>query len=400
MSDRRLEDYLRGRLKRSLDELSGMNADDLLSENADVLVAGLLDKHMPTPVTVDWDGVTRSGVTEVTMQIRDQFGRDEIYTVPASKVVLSFPVAGTTEMLDYQASTFSLGPKHGKVSGSSINLEVTERTLDAEAIRARVDRLKQDISQRIGWANVELSTFASTAEQAIRTTYAARRERILNDRAVEDALGIPVRTSAAPRQPVPARRKQVTLEVRRAQVSFVPEPVLDEAIYRDVLDVVQSWARTMERTPKTADKLDEEELRDLLLGTLNGYWSGAAGGELFNGSGKTDILVRADDRNAFIAECKIWRGPKGVAEAVDQLLGYLVWRDSKAALLMFIKTADPAATIEKLHAAMEAHPSYVLTKEAADPSKQVDYIVTADEEGRRVSVAVVPVVLQVGAGPQ
>jgi len=301
-------------------------------------------------------------------------------------------------MLDYQASTFSLSPKYGKIAGGSIVVEVVERTLNADTIRAQIDRVKQDINQRSGWANAELQAFRSTAEQAVRSTCANRKERILNDRAVEDSLSIPVRTSGAPRQPIAARRKQIALQTRRAQAGFVPEPVLGDAIYRDVLDAVRSWARTLERTPKTADKLDEEELRDLLLGTLNGYWSGGAGGELFNGSGKTDILIREGDRNAFIAECKIWRGPKGAADALDQLLSYLVWRDSKAALVMFIKTADPAATIDKLHAAVEGHARYVLTKDATDPSSQVEYVVTADDEGRRVSLAVMPVVIRSAEG--
>jgi hypothetical protein len=187
----------------------------------------------------------------------------------------------------------------------------------------------------------------------------------------------------------------VTLKKRQEQSTFVPEPELGEAIYQDVLDVVRSWATSLERTPSTAAKLHEEELRDLLLGMLNGYWRGAAGGELFNGSGKTDILIREGDRNAFIGECKIWRGPKGIADALDQLLSYLVWRDSKAALVVFIRTADPAATVEKLHAAVEGHPSYVLTKKADNPRSLVEYLFTADAEGRRVALAVVPVVLVV-----
>lgn len=136
-----------------------------------------------------------------------------------------------------------------------------------------------------------------------------------------------------------------------------------------------------------------EGLHDLLLGSLNTYWEGSAGGELFNNNGKTDVLVRSDDRNVFIAECKIWSGPKAAAEAIDQLLGYLVWRDSKAALIMFIKTADPAATITKLHQAIEEHPRHVLTRASSDPSHQVDYILTADDEGRRIALAVIPVVL-------
>ena len=394
---RRLDDYLRDRLKRALDELARIDPDALLTENADVVVADLLGKHLPTEIAVDWEAATRSPVTEVTTQVRDQFDRDEIYTVPASKVVVSFPVSGTTEMLDYQASTFSMSGTYGRVSSGSVVVEVVERTLNADVIRNQIERVKQDIDKRVGWANADLAKFRSTAEKSIRNSLSSRKERILNDRAVEEALGIPVRTSSAPRQPVPARRKQVTLATRKAQSGFVPEPVLEEAIYQDVLEVVRSWATSLERTPSTAAKLDEEELRDLLLGTLNGYWRGAAGGELFNGSGKTDILIREGDRNAFIAECKIWRGPRGVADALDQLLSYLVWRDGKAALVVFIKTADPMATIVKLHAAVEAHPSHVLTKSATDQSSRVEYVLTADDEGRRVSLAVLPVVIRAEA---
>lgn len=396
-TERRLDDYLRGRLKRALDELAGIDPHMILSENVDVVVASLMGRHMPSEITIDWDGATRSPVTEVTTQVHDQFDRDEVYTVPASRVVVAFPIGGTTEMLDYQASTFSVSGKYGKVSGGSVIVEVVERTLNAETIRAQVDRVKKDIGQRAAWANGDLAAFRTTAEQSIRTAFERRKERILNDRAVEDALGIPVRTTATPRPPVPARRTHVTLQARKAQAGFVPEPVLDDAIYQDILQQVRAWVTSLERTPATAAKLDEEELRDLLLGNLNTYWQGGAGGELFNGSGKTDILIRHGDRNVFIGECKVWHGPKGVTDALDQLLGYLVWRDSKAALVMFIKTKDPKATVDKLHAAMEAHPSYALTKDATDPASRVDYIITADDEGRRVSLAVFPVVLSVGS---
>lgn len=203
-SERRLDNYLRARLKRALDELAGIDADVILSENGDVLTAVLLGKHMPTEIQVDWEGATRTPVTEVTTQVRDQFDRGEIYTVPASKVVVSFPISGTTEMLDHQASTFSISGEYGKVSGGSVVVEVIERTLDTDLIRRHVDRVKQDIDKRVAWANGDLAKFRATAEGAIRDNFSRRKERILNDRKVEEALGIPVRTSGTPRPPVPA----------------------------------------------------------------------------------------------------------------------------------------------------------------------------------------------------
>lgn len=278
-----------------------------------------------------------------------------------------------------------------------MEVEVISPNLDSETVRAEIDRVRGSVQQRATWANDDLAKFLVRAESALREAYASRKARILNDRQVEDALGIPVQTSAQARPPVPAQRSLISLETRVAQAGFVPEPMLEDAIYEDVLQVVRAWATSLERSPGTAAKLDEEELRDLLLGTLNGYWRGAAGGELFNGSGKTDILIRHNDRNAFIGECKVWRGPKTVESALDQLFSYLVWRDSKAALVVFISTKDPAATIDALHDAVAAHPAHILTKNAVNRASRGDYIMTADAEGRRISLAVIPVVIRASA---
>lgn len=59
---------------------------------------------------------------------------------------------------------------------------------------------------------------------------------------------------------------------------------------------------------------------------------------------------------------------------------------------MFIRTAKPKETIAKLHAAAEAHPRHVLTQPSGNPETHTDCIFTADDEGRRVSLAVLPIV--------
>ena len=39
---------------------------------------------------------------------------------------------------------------------------------------------------------------------------------------------------------------------------------------------------------------------------LNGHYEGGASGETFNYEGKTDILIRVQGKNIFIAECEYW----------------------------------------------------------------------------------------------
>ena len=84
-------------------------------------------------------------------------------------------------------------------------------------------------------------------------------------------------------------------------------------------------------------KLNDEDIRMLLLVLLNGVDGGAATAETFNHQGKTDMLIRADGKDVFITESKVWSGAKAFLETLDQLLGYLRWRDSKTAILNVCK---------------------------------------------------------------
>lgn len=388
-----LRSFLQARLGSAGTELDKLDPEILLAQSMDIVVESLLYGNIPSEVEVDWASGTRSTVREVKGTRRDPFdGRT--YSIPASALTIRFPIHGDGDLFGYRASTFSISSSAPKVSANEIVLTVEAERLTPEMVAGAVEQLRKEVDQRAAWLNADLRAFRVEAAINLRSHAERRKQRILDDRALDQALAIPVRTTGLNRPTVPAIPKQVSLQTRREQATFAPEPMLAEEIYQDILAQVRSWAITLERTPRTAAKLDEEELRDLLLGTLNSFWAGAAGGELFNGSGKTDVLVRENNRNAFIAECKIWRGPASASSAIDQLLGYMVWRDSKAALIMFIRTADPSATIAKLVERVEAHSGFVMTKKV-DPDRNLfEYLFTADDEGRTVSVAVIPVVLR------
>lgn len=62
--------------------------------------------------------------------------------------------------------------------------------------------------------------------------------------------------------------------------------------------------------------------------------------------GKTEILLRENGRNVFIAECKFWKGPKHYYETIDQLIGYSSCRDTKTAILVFMPA--PAVCARRL----------------------------------------------------
>jgi len=137
--------------------------------------------------------------------------------------------------------------------------------------------------------------------------------------------------------------------------------------------------------------MPEEEIRNLFLGMLNTNYTGQVAGELFNGAGKTDICIRADDRNVFIGECKIYDGPKAVTEAIDQLLGYLVWRDTKAALLIFVRAGNFTQAVQRAVDAIRQHPQCQRSVPSQDLTRRSDYLFTrADDPDRSIRLALLP----------
>jgi hypothetical protein len=193
---------------------------------------------------------------------------------------------------------------------------------------------------------------------------------------------------------VPVQRKTVGPQRREAKAkvgrTYRDEWELDEADYEDIIAVVTGMLRACERTPSVVTEKDEESLRDLVLIVLNGTYQGAATGETFVKEGKTDILVRVEDRHVFVGECKWWDGPKACGEAVDQLLRYLPWRDEKGALVVFINRKGATAVIEKADEAVRQHPAFKRVGAASsDPNSRRNYVIGhPDDPEREIKLAV------------
>ena len=86
---------------------------------------------------------------------------------------------------------------------------------------------------------------------------------------------------------------------------------------------------------------------------------GSAGGETFNKMGKTDIQLRYDSSEKFIAECKFWSGEKNYLQTIDQLLSYLTWRDTKSSVIVFVKQKDFTSILKKAEDVTSTHSNYL-----------------------------------------
>ena len=134
--------------------------------------------------------------------------------------------------------------------------------------------------------------------------------------------------------------------------------------------MIRHEGRTFETTSKTFAVHDEEELRDILLAHLNGHYQGDATGEAFRRSRKTGIRIEDNNRAAFVATCQIWKGQKELSQVIEQLLGYLTWRDCKAAIVLFNKyNAKFSGILEAVPGVFQAHPLYRRMRSAQGPGE-------------------------------
>lgn len=155
----------------------------------------------------------------------------------------------------------------------------------------------------------------------------------------------------------PITRKKI-VPLPNAASAFMPEWTLQEDIYQEILGIIHSITQLMERSPSAFVRMKEEDLRVHYLVQLNGRFQGAATGETFNMSGKTDVLLRVEDRNIFIGEFKFWEGEQVFLEAIDQVLSYLSWRDTKAAIVLLNRNKNFGDVLDKAKAAALKHPHY------------------------------------------
>lgn len=159
--------------------------------------------------------------------------------------------------------------------------------------------------------------------------------------------------------------------------------------YEYILKVIRHEGATFESTPKTFAIHDEEDLRNIILAHLNGHYQGDATGETFRRYGKTDIKIEFENRAAFVGECKVWRGEKEISEAIDQMTGYLTWRDCKTAIVIFNKNIASFSKIqEKLPAVFQAHKNYLRTAPNQSVGEWRYIFKSKDDEDRHIIIHV------------
>ena len=347
-------------------EVEQWERNRILASSESDLVTYLVEKYTLDPPRLlrDKIHIDSEGETKIYISRRhehDVRDRNSPYFIPGSYVTVAIPFEGDGDLFEFQASAYNTNPPRGRISGSNVLISFQDVKLDVQRLQGEINSTVMRIEEQLRWIENDCGGWNTRITSVAKDCIRYRKNRLLEQADMVSALGIPIkrRPDSAVTNAVPVVRKKRPVKLPPSpDESFQPEPELPDTEYDYILDVIDRMSQSIERSPSTFVHMKEEQIRDLILVNLNGHYEGDATGETFNAQGKTDILIRDNGRNVFIAECKFWGGPASVHKALDQILGYLTWRDTKAALLMFCKTADFTKALSKLATAVSEHPNH------------------------------------------
>lgn len=345
-------------------EIDALDGDRLLNTSVEDLCAYFETKYrIEVPILKVDEVVADQQETQIDVSqdpqryIRD---RGRPFHVKGTTVEIAVPFEGDAEAFKVQPTTYTSCPPRGEVRDGSLILKVQGTDLAADRVRNEVDRTISEIEGYLTTLRTNAQGLNAQLRSIARTAIERRRAKLLSDRNLVGSLGFKIRERAGTSRTFVApevRRKIAPILPAAASTPYKPEPALADSDYAHILSVIQNMAHVMERSPSAFTSMDEESLRSHFLVQLNGHYEGQATGETFNYQGKTDILVRSEGKNIFIAECKFWSGPKNLGDTIDQLLGYSSWRDTKVAVILFNRNKEFSKVLQSISDTVKGHAS-------------------------------------------
>jgi hypothetical protein len=396
-----LDAQLRGKTQAAADAANQIEESRFLASSDDEIVDHLKGRFLVEPLVLHEENarMTQSETkVDVSRDPNRMFFPDQRgpFYIAGTKLDVSIPYSGAEWIWGCRTNPFTHSPPTGTVAagrdGGTLELTISlPHDSQPQRFKELHEQNMRSLRQHIEWQAGQVRQYNQKIESVVRSSVEQRRLRLKQHSGLAAIMNIPLQEKAG----APSIQR-IPVEIRRPpplpvapKTGLQPEPGIDADVYEKILDVIRHEGRTFETTPKTYAKLDEEELRDVVLAHLNGHFQGAATGEAFRRKGKTDIRIEDKDRSAFVAECKVWSGAGEVKKALEQMLGYLTWRDSKAALVFFNKhVAGFSELPTRLHDAIATHTHFISETKIGSAGEYRFLMRSAEDEGRRVTVHV------------
>lgn len=343
--------------RAATDEIQEESADRILSADKGEYIDYIVGKYGYEKVNFALDSISWDV---------DSFSKD-------ANLSIFVPAKGSTEILE-------LKPQHSRVKsfsptinrstagdGDEFELEFDvgnpgrHRSWTEDRIESKIEEIKDYIKS--DWSSLEsdIESFDQELKSVAERAFDNRFEEARKHREMFENVEYPLRKRTETPDSIsidsPSRREKIEKPDPDTDIATEPVPVVPEETYRQVLDTINDVGTGFERSPGIFQEFGEEDLRDIIRVFLEmNFEGGTATGETFNKEGKTDILLKSSDGdNVFLAECAIWGGKERLKDKVDQLFRYLTWKDSKAAVVMFVNNKQFGPVEEQISQAASEH---------------------------------------------
>lgn len=281
-------------------------------------------------------------------------------------IIYHIPYSGDVNLLQLRPNPFTLMSYEANFDNRQkcVLIEIINFYNDPEKIKQQYNQEVNYLSSNYGNLRNNCQTFNTSLESSIRHSIDSRRQQVLQKNSLLASLGVPMKKKEGVAEtfsvPNPKLKDKIIVKPIVYEKDFKPEPALDDNNYKKILKIINDVGKNFERLPSTYKGKGEEDIRDHILLILDpNFELGSAGGETFNKIGKTDISLRYDSSVVFVAECKYWKGEKTYLKTIDQLLGYLTWRNSKVAVINFVQNNEFSDVLEKVKISTKTHPNYL-----------------------------------------
>jgi hypothetical protein len=257
---------------------------------------------------------------------------------------------------------------------------------DLPANRHQIQQTIDLAHRMIGYINEEIPKWTRTFRAEVAKLIEERKTQILQKAEAEAKLDQQLQEMGLVLKKKPNAIEPVNLTVKKPVQMLRTLPTakpqvggtfLSPTSLQEVIKLIDQAGKNFEVAPATYNKLEEEDLRNIIVATLNAVFeSNVTTGETFSRRGKTDIRLNVPSGDLLIAECKIWGGQNeyGVKN-IEQLFGYLTHRHSIGMLITFVRTKGINDRIASAVEATKNHPSYSGNYQA----KATTYFVTSHE---------------------
>ncbi len=357
-----------------------------LADDDEELAGRVHEAYRVDAVEVLWDRLEGGPRQELTEQARDARSADG---TPAYRtgLLMQVPFEGDPVLLTHHADD-GLDTPDVELAATWQGLLMHYATAEHDVgdFRRWRDTQQRRVDTVVERANEVASAFNEDLRQVVLREIAVRRLALARQSSFLEAVGLARRPDAPAVAPM---RRRVIRPPRRMSARSSPDPVLAEEAHDDVLRTLSSIGVAFERSPRTFARLTEPEIRDFVLVVLNATYEGEAHGEAFNHHGKTDVLIRRDNRNVFVAELKFWDGAASVQGGIDQLLSYLSYRDTRGTLVVFVRDrVDQTAAVHDCLRAAAEHPTVIGGPRRRSNTRQDLVAASPDDPERRIHLAV------------